>query len=37
MTLARSLFMAAIAGLLSGALPAARASRADILNALRTE
>jgi len=36
-TLARSLFMAAAAGLLSGALPAARAARADILNALRTE
>ena len=37
LTLARSLFMAAVAGLLSGALPAARAARADILNALRAE
>ena len=36
-TLARSLFMAAIAGLLSGALPAARAARADVLSSLRAE
>ncbi len=36
-TLARSLFMAAIAGLLSGALPAVRAARADVLHALRAD
>lgn len=36
-TLARSLFMAASAGLLSGALPAIRAARADVLIALRAD
>lgn len=36
-TLARSLFMAAIAGLLSGALPALRAARADVLSSLRAD
>lgn len=36
-TLARSLFMAAIAGLLSGALPAVRAARADVLSSLRAD
>ena len=36
-TLARSLFLAALAGLLSGALPAIRAARADVLTAIRTE
>jgi putative ABC transport system permease protein len=36
-TLARSLIMAAAAGLLSGALPAFRAARADVLQSLRTE
>jgi putative ABC transport system permease protein len=37
LTLARSLFMAAAAGLLSGTLPAIRAARADVLTALRAE
>ncbi|MEO8501913.1 MAG: ABC transporter permease, partial [Vicinamibacteria bacterium] len=37
MTLVRSLFMASTAGLLSGALPAFRAARADVLTALRTD
>ena len=37
MTLVRSLFMAAAAGLLSGALPAVRAARADVLHSLRAD
>lgn len=37
MTLIRSLLMATVAGLLSGALPAVRAARADVLNALRAD
>ena len=36
-TLARSLFMAALAGLLSGAFPAVRAARADVLHSLRAD
>lgn len=36
-TLLRSLFMAAAAGLLSGALPAIRAARADVLTSLRAD
>lgn len=36
-TLVRSLFMAACAGLLSGALPALRAARADVLTSLRAD
>ena len=36
-TLARSLFLAAGAGLLSGVLPAFRAARADVLTALRAD
>ncbi len=36
-TLARSLFMASAAGLLSGALPAVRAARADVLHSLRAD
>lgn len=37
LTLARSLFMAASAGLLSGALPALRAARSDVLHSLRAD
>lgn len=37
MTLARSLVMASVAGLLSGALPAVRAVRADVLTSLRAD
>jgi putative ABC transport system permease protein len=37
LTLARSLFMAAAAGLLSGALPALRAARSDVLHSLRAD
>ncbi len=36
-TLVRSLLMAAFAGLLSGALPALRAARADVLTSLRAD
>lgn len=36
-TLARSLVMASAAGILSGALPAFRAARADVLTSLRTD
>ncbi|MEO8358482.1 MAG: ABC transporter permease [Vicinamibacteria bacterium] len=37
LTLARSLVLASIAGLLSGVLPALRAARADVLTSLRSE
>jgi putative ABC transport system permease protein len=36
-TIVRSLLMATTAGLLSGALPARRASRADVLTSLRAD
>ena len=36
-TLVRSLLMASMAGLLSGALPALRAARADVLTSLRAD